>query len=188
MIPLTPRLLIAAATSFDGLREENGNNRGLMVERFLAGVGQAAGQPWCAAFVYHVGFWSHYDHAGRRSSWPLPATASCWVLGDFANKRQVLMDEPMEGDVFLVWKPSIARFAHTGIVARVRATGKSPAGNVWFDCDTIEGNSNEEGDRDANAVVRRVRRFQQHLGGGRGDRFVRWVDLDRRLMLASPAA
>jgi hypothetical protein len=188
LIPLSPRFLIAAATSFDGLREENGNNRGLMVERFLTGVGQAAGQPWCAAFVYHVGFWSHFDFRSRTSSWPLPATASCWVLGDYANRRGVLTDEPMEGDVFLVWKPELARFAHAGIVARVRETGTSPAGFRWFDCDTVEGNSNEDGDRDANAVVRRVRRFHPQLGGGRGDRFIRWVDLDRRLMLANPAA
>lgn len=188
MIPLSPRFLIAAATSFDGLREQGGNNRGLMVERFLASVGQSAGQPWCAAFVYHVGFWSHFDYRSRTSSWPLPATASCWVLGDFAQKRDVLEDEPAEGDVFLVWKPSIARFAHTGIVARVRARGMSPAGHAWFDCDTVEGNSNADGNRDANAVVRRVRRFHRELGGGRGDRFIRWVDLDRRLMLANPAA
>lgn len=176
MIPLTPGFLVAAATSFDGLREEGGNNCGLMIERFLKAVSQPKGQPWCAAFVHHVGYWSHYDPRRGESSWPLPATASCYMLGDFARREKVLEKVPVDGDVFLLFRPTLGRFAHAGIVARVIDAGHTPGGSPWFDCHTIEGNSNEEGSREATSVVRILRRFYPDVG----DRFIRWAALDRR--------
>ena len=184
MIPLTPGFLIAAASSFDGLHEEGGNNRGLMIEKFLRAAGVEAGEPWCAAFVHHVGYWSHFDAAAMKSSWPLPATGSCWYLGEFAKRNQVLLEEPREGDVFLLFKPTLGRFAHAGIVARIREAGETPAGHPWFDCHTIEGNSNEQGSREATSVVRIVRRFYP----AHGDRFIRWPDLDRRQTAADGQA
>src|SRR5256885_2271808 len=102
MIALTPSYLVAAATAFTGLGEE-GDNNGQMVELFLREVRQPPGQPWCAAFVHHVGYWSHYDHRTKYSSWPLPATASCWQLGEFARDRKLLETEPQTGDVFLLY-------------------------------------------------------------------------------------
>ena len=185
MIPLTPGFLIAAATSFEGLREEGGNNRGLMIERFLRGVGLHEGQPWCAAFVHHVGYWSHYDPRTGKSSWPLPATASCYMLGAFARRENVLEKVPVDGDVFLIFRPTLGRFAHAGIIASVMDAGHTPGGSPWFDCHTIEGNSNEEGSREATSVVRIVRRFYPDVG----DRFIRWVALDERSGdMARPAA
>lgn len=177
MIPLTPGFLVAAATSFEGLREEGGNNSGLMIGRFLRGVGMPEGQPWCAAFVHHVGYWSHFDPRIGKTSWPLPATASCYVLGDFAKKKQVLERVPVDGDVFLLFRPTLGRFAHAGIVARIIDAGHTPGGSPWFDCHTIEGNSNEDGSRDATSVVRIVRRFYPDAG----DRFIRWPALDPAL-------
>lgn len=176
MIPLTPGFLVAAATSFEGLQEEGGNNRGLMIERFLRGVGLEKGNPWCAAFVHHVGYWSHFDPRLGASSWPLPATASCYMLGDFARRERVLEKTPVDGDVFLLFRPTLGRFAHAGVIARVIEAGHTPAGSPWFDCHTIEGNSNEDGSREATSVVRIVRRFYP----GVGDRFIRWPELDRR--------
>jgi hypothetical protein len=182
MIPLTPAFLIAAATSFVGLREEGSDNRGLMIDLFLKGVGQPVGQPWCAAFVHHVGYWSHYDFDANASSWPLPATASCYVLGDTAREKEVLRHEPMAGDVFLLWSPSLGRFAHTGVVARVRRQGTTPAGNPWSVCDTIEGNTNDDGGREGWGVLRRVRHFDAL------DKFIRWADLDDRPLAGNPLA
>lgn len=71
MIPLAPTLLVAAANAFVGLGEEGGDNRGQMVELFLREVKHPPGQPWCAAFVYHIGYCAHYDHKIGKSSWPL---------------------------------------------------------------------------------------------------------------------
>jgi hypothetical protein len=178
VIPLTPSFLIAAANALVGLREEGGDNRGQMIEVFLRGVRQLPGQPWCAAFVHHVGFWSHYDCRSRTSSWPLAATASCAELGKFAKEHGVLCDEPKAGDVFLMWSATLARFAHTGIVARVRAHGVALGRGPWVDCDTIEGNTDAGGGREGDAVMRRVRRFYPKEKAG--DQFIRWADLDRR--------
>ncbi|MEX2177776.1 MAG: hypothetical protein WD801_03640 [Gemmatimonadaceae bacterium] len=186
MIPLTPALVVATASAFIGLREEGGDNRGLMIELMLGGVQMPAGQPWCAAFVHHVGRWSHYDYASRRSSWPLPATASCYVLGSFASRKGVLVSHAMVGDVFLIFKPELRRFAHTGFIAHVHACGATPAGNPWYDCETIEGNTNEKGSRNGTSVLRQQRRFYPNARAG--DQFIRWVDLDPRATAASAAA
>ena len=175
MKPLTPQFLISTASAFVGLREQGGNNRGLLIEMFLGGVKQPPGQPWCAAFVHHVGFWSHFDHAAGRSSWPLPATASCYVLGEFTSRRRVLMKEPMAGDVFLQYSGILRRFAHTGIVVKVDAV-RVTSGEKWYECTTIEGNTNEDGGREGDGVHCRTRRLYPALG----DRFVRWVELESR--------
>lgn len=185
MIPLAPSLVIAAANALVGVAEEGGNNRGRMVELFLREVRQPPGEPWCAAFVYHVGYWAMYDRGAQRSSWPLPATASCWELGDFARRQGVLERAPEFGDVFLQYKPELKRFAHTGFIERVESLRREPvparpgdggAERVVYRCSTIEGNTNAEGSREGNATLRKVREFCAEDG----DRFVRWVELEER--------
>ena len=172
MIHLDPVRLIAAASAFVGIGEDGGNNRGQVVELFLRQVRQPPGQPWCAAFVHHVGYWSHFDHVTRASRWPLPATASCWELGEFARVRAVLRSDPEPGDVFLVHSAELRRFAHTGIVVGVVKVASSPAGTVYT-CTTIEGNTSEDGSREGRTTALR----QRTLSIQSGDRFVRWTDL-----------
>jgi hypothetical protein len=172
MIDLNPSLLVAAANAFVGLGEDGGDNRGQMVEHFLSEVRQPPGQPWCAAFVYHVGYWSHYDHRDAASSWPLPATASCWELGEFARVRAVLRKEPTAGDVFLLYVSSLKRFAHTGIIVGVQSRQEAP-GDVIYSCTTVEGNTNADGSREGTMTLRKTRRFSLK----NGDRFIRWPDL-----------
>ena len=175
MIPLAPALVVAAANAFVGIGEEGGNNRGQMVEVFLAGVGLGEGEPWCAAFVHHVGSSALYDRAAEKSSWPLPATASCWVLGDDAKRRGVCREVPAFGDVFLVYRPDLGRFAHTGFIIEVIGSAQGSAGTEWT-CATIEGNTNSDGSREGDRVLRTVRTFTPR----KGDRFIHWVDLEQR--------
>lgn len=179
IVPLTPALLVAAANSFIGLAEEGGDNHGQMIERFLAAVHQPPGEPWCAAFVYHVGYYSHYNHVSRISSWPLPATASCYELGLFAERKGVLTHWPEVGDVFLKYNRKLGRFAHTGIVVGVDEGDPLEDVGVHV-CTTIEGNTNDDGSRNGTATLRKVRRFVE----ADGDRFIRWVKLDRRARAA----
>ncbi len=153
-----------------------------MIELFLREVAQPSGQPWCAAFVHHVGYWSHYDHDGMTSSWPLPPTASCWVLGDFARKHDALVDVPAPGDVFLKYDATLKRFAHTGIVVQVPRARTTGQGQLCYLCVSIEGNTTDGGSREGDAVVRRVRRLNPEAG----DMFIRWVALDRRDAAAAP--
>ena len=179
IIPLTPALLVAAASSFVGLTEEGGENRGQMVERFLASVHQPPGEPWCAAFVYYVGYHSHYDHVSRLSSWPLPATASCYELGRFAERSGALREAPQVGDVFLKYNRKLGRFAHTGIVVGVSEGDPQEDVGVHV-CTTVEGNTNDDGSSNGHATLRRVRRFVE----ADGDRFIRWIQLDWRARAA----
>ncbi len=97
------------------------------------------------------------------------------MLGEYARKRGILRSEPQDGDVFLLWNAKLGRFAHTGVVARVRATGATTGTERGFECDTIEGNTDAGGSREGDGVMRSVRRFYPKAG----DRFVRWVELDR---------
>jgi hypothetical protein len=184
MIPLAPAFLVAAANGLVGLRAD-GSNRRLMLDLFLRGASQPAGQPWCAAFVHHVGYWSQFDYATNASSWPLPSSPSCHWLGEHARSRRILRETPADGDVFLLWSPMGVCFAHTGVVAHVGALGETPAGRRWFDCDTIEGSTSDDGGRSGGGsaawrVIRRTRRFYPSAG----DRFIRWADLDGRAAVA----
>ena len=180
MIPLTPALLVATASAFVGVRKEGGYNRGQLIEMFLREVRQPRGQPWCAAFVHHVGYWSHFDHAARKSTWPLPPTASCDALGKFAKANGILMKVPHIGDVFLVYANSKLRYVHTGIVVRVDAAAKTAGDGMIFTCATVEGNTNDAGSSNGYTTLQRIRRFNTFVG----DRFIRWPELDSRLKAA----
>ena len=181
MIEITPRLsadlLIAAATSFVGLGEERGTRgRGRMIEQFLTETRvprrERSTIPWHTAFVHHVGYWSHYDHASAESRWPMPPLPSASTLGAFARLYDVLRKQPERGDVFLLWAPGRKRFERAGIIVRVENSGEWISGTAFHECETIEGNANER-----HAIGRRVLRLRRKFTPGRGDRFVRWTAL-----------
>ena len=181
MIPLTPSLLVASASVLVGTQEEGGENRGQMVNLFLREVHLEPGFPWCAAFVHHAGHWAHYDHRHRASSWPLPATASCKELGEFAARNGVLSDLPAEGSVFLLATHATGEFHHTGIVATVDDQWATRDGDSVWMCTTIEGNTNDDGSTEGRAVLVKHRTFYKN----RGDRFIDWPSLDRRGSIAA---
>ena len=160
--------LVAAAKAFVGVPEQGGNNRGQMVEIFLRGVGLAPPEPWCAAFVHHVGFWSQWDPGSGRSGWPLPATGACQTLADVAERHGMLLTRPERGDLFVMWFPQLRRFAHVGIVLDVVET------ETAFACSTIEGNTNDDGSREGWKTAVKYR----HFGKGGSDRFIHWTGMD----------
>ena len=178
-VPLSPALLVAAANAFIGVSEQGGDNRGQMVEHFLRSVSLPPGQPWCAAFVYHVGHSAHYDHLTQRSSWPLPATGSCEALARAARAHGVLRDEPYVGDVFLLWSRTRRRFIHTGIVVGVEEEERVHERDVHV-CVTVEGNTNDDGSSNGHTTLRKVRTFREVDG----HRFVRWAEMVRRAVAA----
>ena len=144
--------VLAAARALLPVREEPRNsNAGQMVEAMLAGVGNKAGDPWCAAYVSHCGY------AALGKAWPLPMTASCAVLGDHAFNHGWLKETP-PGDVFLCWSDAHGRFAHTGFVT---------------ENGTIEGNTVGTGEsgnqREGYGVFLRKRNWKPK------DRFIRWT-------------
>ena len=133
--------VVPVAELFVGwVRETTGKNDGPWVEAIQRTTGNKKGDPWCASFVNWV-----LDIAYRDMN-PLPATASCDVLLEFARKNQLLTNTPQPGDVFLVMRTKNDAI-HTGIVTEVKADTVK----------TIEGNTNRDGAREGNGVWARER-------------------------------
>jgi hypothetical protein len=162
--PLRVERLLAAACTLNNVIEQGGQNRGQTVEWLLRGVGLPPGEPWCAAYVYHVGYWSQYHPETRQSTWPLPRTGACAQLGDFARAHDLLTRRPSRGDVFLLYLPELGRFAHTGIILTVTDTATT------YECLTIEGNTNDDGSRDGWKSCIKTRTFDKSSP----HRFIQW--------------
>lgn len=94
-----------------------GSNAGQMVEAILASTGNSKGAPWCAAAVYFVG------SRVLGKDWPLPKTASCDILLEFARRNKLLVASPKRGDVFLILKTDTDA-VHTGFVLDCFPQGK----------------------------------------------------------------
>lgn len=142
-MPTIPKSqVVDVAKLFVGwVRESTGKNDGPWVEAIQRTTGNTKGSPWCASFVNFV-----LDIAFRDMN-PLPCTASCDVLLQFATAHKLLTTTPEPGDVFLVMNtPTDA--THTGIVSGI-------AGDT---ISTIEGNTNREGAREGNGVWARTRK------------------------------
>jgi len=97
MHPLTPALLLGAATTSPAVRDD----------------------PTGIRFVNYCGFRSHFGFAEGQSSWPLPRLASCSALAAYAEAEGILEEDPEEGDVFLKYAPLHGKFVRAGIVASV---------------------------------------------------------------------
>lgn len=183
-LQLSPVLLVAAASAMLGLTRHGGADAELMLRE----VGQPAGDDWDTAFVHHVGYWSHYDHETLRSDWPLPVTNDCNVWARFAEEHGALLAGlPRGGDLFLEWSVKRKRFVHTGIVAGFsESTGILPNGVAYVECQTIEGNVNALGRYPGAGIYRQRRKVVT----ARGDRFIRWSQLDvepEQTVWATPA-
>lgn len=154
--PRTPMLLVGAAVTWEGLEV------GPMFRRkgYLA---------WDAAFVHYVGRRSHYGH--QRTSWPLHAPESAEQLAHEAREREWMADEPIPGDVYLLWSPSRRAFVHTGIVVDVLGLRKPIGEHDAHVCEVIEGNTSVNNPLQGNLVLRRQRHFTA------ADRFVRWCGM-----------
>lgn len=137
------------------------SNRGPMVDVYqkavgLKLVGKKNGFPWCMAFVYWV-----FQEAAKRAGCanPVPKTAGVKECNKIATdprkvtKKAALLqpDHVVPGMQFIL--DYGADGGHTGIV-----TGVEKIGNDWC-YHTIEGNTNDEGERDGYEVCCRTRKF-----------------------------
>lgn len=139
--------------------EDAGPNRDRAgrIAEFLRSCGISSPAPWCAAFVYHC----HVQAGVSPQSLParhLAASTYQWAKWAAAHGRLRTFAQglPSRGDLFL-WNSSLSG-------GRVGAVAGS--GHIGFVCSavrdkgrvllrTIEGNSNAEGGRDGNALIRR---------------------------------
>ena len=196
----TPSFLIAAANAFVGLELSPTHTRiGLweLIHREVnCGQTKSSGPAgarrpravgprgtWDAAFAYHVGFWSHYDDRFGVSSWPLPPVASAQALGRFATAHGMLEQEPLPGDLFLLYSAARKTYVRTGVVVRVDEEGAYTSGGRYDNCVVIEGDTNAERDHRGGKVLRHLRK----LSAERGDCFIRWTSRVRRVIAAQIA-
>lgn len=173
MIALSPSILVGAANAFAGLGDVSKVKRSPIarVVRQMPAVGDL--MPWSTAFLWHVGYWSHFDHEADASSWPLPATADPNVLFRYAEERHVCHDEPQPYDIFGLWSPLQGLYVRSGIILRVKGRTVLPNG-TYYECVTLEGDTNRAGAAQGRSAYR-AKRF---LAPEVGDRFLRWTDLE----------
>jgi hypothetical protein len=113
---------------------------------------------WCMGFVQTI-----IDQAasiqGKNFKTLMPLTYSCDTVGATGLQKKILTRYQMArnnpslikpGDIFLIQK-SINDWYHTGIVTAVN-------GDV---IETIEGNTNNAGSSNGNAVMKRIRNYKQ---------------------------
>lgn len=153
-------LLIRVALATEGAQESPaGSNAGPFVERCQRVTGNKPPDAWCASWLAMVG----HDALGKL--WPLPPTASCQELADFAKAQDVFEDVPALGDVFLVWHAKLGRFAHAGLILdAVTRPAITLSGNT-----TLPGGTGDP--REGWVVARKPWTFRPE------DRFVRWPSL-----------
>lgn len=151
-------MLLRVALATEGAQEV-GNNAGAYVERIQARCGVPKGSPWCACAVTDWGLQAF------GAAWPLPRTAGCQHLADYAKGASILKTAPEKGDVFLIWHAALGRFGHTGLIVRTDTTPPL----------TISGNTTAPhggGDpREGWVVALKPWVFKKE------DRFIRWREL-----------
>lgn len=157
-----------------GIRERGGNNRGPEVERWQREAGIRPGDPWCAAFV---------NACARQAadalfvlspleSVPLQGYVQSYFEHFAAQGCIVSPQYALPGDLFVIYYPHLKRYGHIGFVGWDGVDLKRKR------YDTCEGNSNDAGSREGDAVVRKSRVLGRHV------RFLRWT----RVVQAKPQA
>lgn len=172
-IPLSPRLLIAATSTFVGMLEaakRGGPAR--WAESLVRELGVAPGNRWDVPLLQHCGYWSHFNHHEDHSSWPVPAALIPDDFAVFGHAQGLLRDYPEEGDILLQFNPRRHRFVRAGLVVRVVGRGWWSPKRPYVDVLSVEGGTGEAGELGGADVLRVARR----MAAWRGDRFLRWAD------------
>jgi hypothetical protein len=134
-------------------RELGGVNRGPWVRLYMQGH-DGPDWPWCAGFVRFVLAQACDSLQVDR---PVPGSESCDVLaaqgkaaGLFVPEAEVEPEHLPPGSIFLV-RRSVTDWTHAGILAEAHLEG----------FDTIEGNTNDDGDREGHEVTARLRGYAE---------------------------
>lgn len=135
-------------------REVGGQNMGPWVRYYTGGL-QGKDYPWCAAFACTV-LRQACDTLGIPM--PVPDTLSCDVLAFEAKKAGLFVPEAEargkigSGSFFLVRRTD-SDWTHVGIVVHAQADADAFS--------TIEGNTNDSGDREGYEVCERARGYEK---------------------------
>jgi len=154
-------VLGVAAKEIGVMEDPLGSNSGPRVNQYLESVGDKAGLPWCAAFVY----WC-FQQAASAVQLPNPAirTGGAVDLWDQAGARGIRRVATAEaaarpilvqpGMVFVM--ATGGGHGHVGLVEKVQGVVLT----------TIEGNTNNGGSREGIGVFRRTTRRMGQINRG----------------------
>lgn len=176
MIPATPSLLVAGASVCVGLGG-GATGRSPFEERLLTEVhgvyNTEAHHRWDAAFVHHVGYWSHFDPRDERSGWTVPFECDLNAIGHWGLKHGLLRESASPGDLFLLRSRTEERFVRVGVLAFVERCVEVRDDFWEYECVTIEGDSGVDLALGGGTVMRHKRR----LSAAHGDAFLDWAAL-----------
>lgn len=196
MTPLSPALLLAALNALAAQRSNAitvarlPRTLGPKALRRLApglddGSGVACNVRAQLDLIHLLGWWAHYDHEYRLSSWPVPHVGSPELLEEFAGVNGVLVKEPNAGDIYIAAGRN-QRPSQVGIVTTVQLAAPIPGLPAAATCHTARGV--RSGGVAENLGPISIVFGERCLTTLRGDRFIRWADLDWRHILAKRVA
>lgn len=139
---ITAAVLDIAAKEI-GVHEMGGNNRGARVEEYQRAAGGRPGEPWCAAFVS----WA-FIKATEAMGVPNPMAPRLGALSVWTHAPEACRSKtPTIGSIFVI--DHGAGKGHVGLVESVTSDHVV----------TVEGNTNGDGGREGDGVMRRIRRY-----------------------------
>lgn len=144
---------LVRASSFIGVRERGGPNRGPEVEMFIKSCGGEPGDAWCMGFVQYC-VATEAKNIGVED--PLkPNSLHCLTVWNAQQKlgNTKSISEARMGDIFIM--DFGAGKGHTGFV-------KHAANGV---IETIEGNTNGTGSREGDGVYAKTRKYTAPFRG-----------------------
>ena len=127
-----------------GVKELTGNNDGEQIWEYQKAGGIKKGQAWCAAYVAWC--FQQANIKAIKSGW-----SPAWFTPKYVIYKKgiaSLQEEPQQGDVAGLYYEKLGRYGHTFFI------------DYWSKsnfCITNEGNSNEDGSREGNKVVKKKR-------------------------------
>jgi hypothetical protein len=139
------------------------------------------GGPPSWRFVNEAGYRAHQSQFTLTSAWPFHGIASLAELAAHAEREGILHKFPEAGDLYLMHDDEVDQFVRTGIVVHVIAGGMPAHREVESTVLAIDG---------VRSAVTAEKRgaFIEQLSSLRGDRFVRWVELDGRERIGTAPA
>lgn len=140
-------------------------NWGPEVKEFLYAAGLSDPAPWCAAFVNWCAEQGAYDVGVESPLEQVETQAYVQSYVDWAHENLKFVHETKtgHGDLFVLYYPSLNRYAHIGFVSEMNTE------EGWFT--TIEGNTNDEASREGFKVASRRRVISERT------KFIRWSEL-----------
>lgn len=172
MMPLTPQLLVTAATALAAW-EYHRKITDAGDERIVSDIMRTEAS---LRFVHFAGFWAQFAPHVPCSSWPLPRVGSIEELAEFAEHHSGIAPSPLAGDVFLLASADRERHVLAGIIAAVESVKRMLNDCPAFVCTTIEGELGAADTRQG-ARVTNVRLVRRRLSPAFGDCFIRWCEL-----------